>query len=124
MKGRIRRPTVDLLPREAIVRGPGPSRSGNLAQAGSAPGRMGAWTPSLDTLAARLEADLRLRFPTSPSGSHGRWKASGCDGSIIAASPGATWPPTSITCVLFAPVTEQLLAEVTIEVADNLWPTT
>ncbi len=80
-------------------------------------------TPILDTLAARLEADLRLRFPDITvrfaRKVEGEWvcRIDDC---------GLSWGDVATNfddrAVLSPRETEQLLAEVTIEVADNLWP--
>jgi hypothetical protein len=79
--------------------------------------------PELDRLAARLQADLRLRFPdievTFELDADGTWEAVVTDG-------GFGWGRVSTWLVLGDEVspdeTEKILAAVGRDVADNLWP--
>lgn len=79
--------------------------------------------PALDPLGARLEADLRTRFPeiqvVFEVDDEGTWEA-------VVTDAGSGWGRASTWFesgdVLSADEAEDLLASVGLEVADNLWP--
>lgn len=79
--------------------------------------------PVLDPLAARLEADLRLRFPNITvrfaKDEEGVWMCRVEDGVELWGEVG-TWFEDDDD--LSSAEAERLLAEATFNVADNLWP--
>jgi len=79
--------------------------------------------PLLHPLAARLEADLRLRFPDITvrfvRDDDGAWECRVADGPTLWGETG-TWFDDRDD--LSSDDAERLLADVTSSVADNLWP--
>ena len=79
--------------------------------------------PVLATLALRLEADLRTRFPTITvcflQDADGDWTCEVQEGGLVWGSIG-TWPDTDDDPS--ASQREEFLVWIAAEVADNLWP--